>query len=62
MQDVLELGDEARMNYPSTCNDTNWAWRMEKGAFDDYRKGRLAFLSKISGRNGMTRAEYSKGH
>lgn len=62
MQDVLELGDEARMNYPSTCNDTNWAWRMEKGAFDDYRKGRLAFLSKISGRNGMTRAEYSKVH
>ena len=60
MQDILELGSEARMNFPSTCNDRNWAWRMEKGAFNDYRKGRLLFLSRISGRNGMTKAEFDK--
>ena len=60
MQDILELGSEARMNYPSTCNSINWTWRMEKDAFDDYRKGRLAFLARISGRNGMTREEFEK--
>lgn len=27
MQDILELGNEARMNYPSTVGH-NWRWRM----------------------------------
>ena len=58
MQDVLELGSEARMNYPSTVSGSNWSWRMEKDAFNSYRKGRLSFLSRISGRNGMTENEY----
>lgn len=31
MQDVLGLGDEARINTPSTVGE-NWQWRMEKGA------------------------------
>lgn len=31
MQDVLGLGDEARINVPSTVG-TNWQWRMKKGA------------------------------
>jgi 4-alpha-glucanotransferase len=30
LQDVLGLGDEARMNTPSTCNSTNWSWMEEK--------------------------------
>ena len=58
MQDILELGTEARMNFPSTCNGMNWSWRMEEGAFDSYRKGRLSLLTRISGRNGLTKAEY----
>ena len=58
MQDILELGTEARMNFPSTCNDKNWAWRMKKDAFDDYRVGRFKFLVKISGRNGKSATEY----
>ena len=58
MQDVLELGSEARMNYPSTVGSSNWSWRMERDAFNSYRKGRLSFLSRISGRNGMTEKEY----
>ena len=58
MQDVLELGSEARMNYPSTVSSSNWSWRMERDAFNSYRKGRLSFLSRISGRNGMTEKEY----
>jgi len=35
MQDILELDGSARMNYPSSCNDTNWSWRMKDGAFND---------------------------
>lgn len=35
MQDILELDGSARMNYPSSCNDTNWSWRMKDGAFTD---------------------------
>lgn len=31
MQDILGLGDEARMNTPSTVG-INWQWRMEAGA------------------------------
>ncbi|MAM87242.1 MAG: 4-alpha-glucanotransferase [unclassified Hahellaceae] len=29
MQDVLNLGSEARMNLPGVVNETNWSWRME---------------------------------
>ena len=58
MQDILELGTEARMNFPSTCNDKNWAWRMEKDAFDSYRIGRYSFLARISGRNGKSADEF----
>ena len=31
MQDVLGLGDEARMNHPGTVGDENWQWRLEPG-------------------------------
>lgn len=57
MQDILELSTEARMNYPSSCNDRNWSWRMRKDAFDDYRINRMRHLVKISGRNGITAEE-----
>lgn len=62
MQDILELGEEARMNFPSTCNDINWSWRMRKDAFDSYRIKRYAFLVRISGRNGMSAEESEKEH
>ncbi|MCR4588750.1 MAG: 4-alpha-glucanotransferase [Lachnospiraceae bacterium] len=32
MQDYLNLGDEARINMPSTLGGGNWCWRMKKGA------------------------------
>ncbi len=57
MQDILEKGSDARMNYPSTCNNENWTWRMESGSFNEYRISRFAFLSRISGRNGLTAEE-----
>ena len=57
MQDILELGNEARMNYPSTCNDKNWSWRMVSGAFDDYRLSRFKHLVRLTGRDGKTASE-----
>ena len=57
MQDVLEKGSEARMNFPSTCNDMNWTWRMDSTGFNGYRISRFHFLSRISGRNGLTAEE-----
>jgi 4-alpha-glucanotransferase len=31
MQDVLGLGDEARMNHPGTVGNGNWQWRLAPG-------------------------------
>ena len=31
MQDVLELGADARMNRPGTFGGSNWQWRLEPG-------------------------------
>ncbi len=49
MQDLLGLGGWARMNYPSTCNDVNWTWRMEEGAFTP---GRMDFFRNLVTRSG----------
>ena len=50
MQDILNLGEEARMNFPGTMSDSNWTWRVQ----DDYAKGDLAQriyqLTKLYGR------------
>lgn len=51
MQDVLELGSEARMNTPSKPED-NWAWRMAPEALTAETAQRLAVLSEISDRDG----------
>ncbi len=50
MQDILELGDEARMNFPSTCNDKNWSWMMKQNSFSCDRISRFGHLLKITGR------------
>ena len=31
MQDYLELGKEARMNFPGTLSTDNWTWRAQEG-------------------------------
>ena len=41
MQDYLKLGDEARINFPSTTGK-NWQWRMKAGAFSRALAGKLA--------------------
>lgn len=45
MQDLLELGNEARMNRPSTIGG-NWEWRMRPNAITSHLKEELVLLSK----------------
>lgn len=49
MQDVLELDNQARMNYPSRPSG-NWQWRMLPDAIKDWHVSRLAELNVLYGR------------
>lgn len=49
MQDYLELGNEARMNFPSTLGG-NWEWRMLPGDTSDALADRMYEMAKIYGR------------
>lgn len=49
MQDLLGLGNEARMNVPSTVG-TNWKWRMKKGAFSKELVEKLKLTTEVFGR------------
>jgi 4-alpha-glucanotransferase len=46
LQDVLELGSEARMNTPGT-ESGNWQWRYKKGDLTEERINELKYLCKI---------------
>jgi 4-alpha-glucanotransferase len=49
MQDFLDLGSEARMNYPSTPSG-NWQWRMSPNALTDELKGKVKELNRLYSR------------
>ena len=49
LQDVLDLGNEARMNLPGT-EDGNWHWRYAPGQLTDERAQRLRALTGSAGR------------
>ena len=49
VQDYLCLGNEARMNTPSTLGN-NWKWRLTKGQFDEETIKRMRRMTKIYGR------------
>jgi 4-alpha-glucanotransferase len=49
VQDVLELGSEARMNTPGQLRG-NWWWRLEPGQLTDTHAERLRALVEASGR------------
>lgn len=51
VQDILELGTEARMNFPGTASD-NWEWRLLPGQLDDETMARLADVTRETGRSG----------
>ncbi len=46
MQDLLGLGTEARMNFPSTLGG-NWSWRLDDSALTDELGGRLRELNYL---------------
>ncbi len=50
MQDLLELGSEAKMNTPSTA-ENNWQWRALKSDFTANLANELNHLSNLYGRN-----------
>jgi 4-alpha-glucanotransferase len=49
MQDLLGLGEEARMNRPATAHG-NWEWRLLPGQLTSSLKKRLAEMTNIYGR------------
>lgn len=50
MQDVLDLGNEARMNFPST-ESGNWQWRFAENMLTEIIARRLAEMAQLYGRN-----------
>jgi 4-alpha-glucanotransferase len=55
MQDLLSLGNEARMNYPGHASG-NWSWRMTEGALSDSLRARLQEVNYLYGRSGLKEA------
>ncbi len=50
MQDILGLGEEARMNVPSTCGTSNWSWKMKTDDITSPSFGGIKYYSKLYGR------------
>ena len=50
MQDLLDMGGEARMNFPGTLSDCNWTWRVKDGIINDALAQRVLGLTKLYGR------------
>lgn len=46
MQDILKLGNEARMNQPSTVG-VNWRWRMTSELLDEQRRAWIRNLAAV---------------
>jgi 4-alpha-glucanotransferase len=49
VQDILGLGNEARMNSPGRLGG-NWTWRLNEGQWTDEVTERLALLTRATGR------------
>ncbi len=50
MQDLMDLGAEARMNFPGTQSSANWTWRAGKDCMDPDLAKKLYDLTKLYGR------------
>ena len=51
MQDYLELGGEARMNFPGTLTNKNWTWRAGEGFITPELTRRILQMTRRYGRN-----------
>ena len=52
MQDLLNLGGEARMNFPGTLTDCNWTWRANSDIMSKALAERMRKLTVLYGRLG----------
>ena len=52
IQDLLNLGGEARMNFPGTMTNANWTWRAWEGFAGEELASRIYNLTKLYGRLG----------
>ena len=50
MQDLLDLGAEARMNFPGTLSDSNWTWRAKDDIMSKTLAKRILAMTKLYGR------------
>ena len=50
MQDLLDLGAEARMNFPGTLSDSNWTWRAIDGIMGKNLAKKILAITKLYGR------------
>ena len=50
MPDWLNLGGEARMNFPGTLSMANWTWRALEGFDSEALAQRILKLTKLYGR------------
>ena len=52
MPDWLNLGAEARMNFPGTLSDANWTWRAKTADFSDTLAKKIYNMTRLYGRLG----------
>ncbi len=52
MQDYLNLGANARMNFPGTMTGANWTWRAKPGFAPDALAEKIHAMTKLYGRLG----------
>ncbi len=54
LQDILNLGSEARFNTPNTISTNNWSWRVTEEQLEHLKKYKtdsyLRFLAEVYGR------------
>ena len=50
MQDYLNLGAEARMNFPGTMTDANWTWRTKPGTYTAELAEKIKKMTVLYGR------------
>ena len=57
MQDYLDLGAEARMNFPGTLSSDNWSWRMQQGSLTPELAKKIRKLTALYDRLGQQKHE-----
>ncbi len=56
LQDYLNLGGEARMNFPGTLGTANWTWRTAAGSYHDSLAQKIYNLTRLYGRLGHSQS------